>query len=319
MAIFLRAVILAVVFLAAAQASAQDKILRIVVAYPPGASSDIITRLIADKMRVALGQPVIVDNKPGAGGIVGTEAVKNAAPDGGTILFTPLAPMVAFPHSYAKLRYDPFNDFEPIAHLTDFQLAFGVGAQVPARTLAGYVALVKTDPGYSNYASAAAGSLPHFFGVMFGQAAGIELTHIPYKGTAPVLTALAGGEIAAAMTVLSDLDSLVQGGKARLLAVSGAKRAPSAPDVPTFGESGYAIEGNAWYALFAPAKTPAATIVRYAQAAIDAVKSPDLNQRLVGMGLEPTAYGPVELAAILRRDYDKWGPVIRASGFRPEQ
>jgi tripartite-type tricarboxylate transporter receptor subunit TctC len=154
---------------------------------------------------------------------------------------------------------------------------------------------------------------------MFAKASGLEMTHVPYKGTAPALQALAAGEVKAAVFVLADALILVRSGKARLLAVAGAKRASLAPDVPTFKELGYPLEASAWYALFAPAGTPKALIDRYAQAAIDAVRSPDLKERLENLGLEPTGLPPAELARILRADYDKWGPVIRASGFKPNQ
>jgi len=311
---------LVVALVLALPAHAQERTLKFVLGYPPGASSDILTRLLADKMRAALGMNTVVENKPGAGGIVATELIKNTAPDGGTILLSPLAPMVAFPHSHgAAIRYDPFKDFEPIAHVSSFQLALLVNSELPAKTVAEYVALVKKDPKAGDYASAAAGSLPHYLGVMFAKAAGLQMTHIPYKGTAPALQALAGGEVKAAMFVLADGLTLVRSGKARLLAVSGAQRASMAPGVPTFKELGYDLEARPWYALFAPAHTPKEIIDRYAKAAIDAVHSPDVKQRLEQMGLEPTGYGPAELARILREDYDKWGPVIKASGFRPTQ
>ncbi len=301
-------------------AAAQDKTLRIVLGYPPGASSDTLTRLLADRMRPLLGQTVVVENKTGAGGIIGNETVKAAPPDGSTILLTPVATMAAFPHSHgASLRYDPFKDFEPIAHLTNFQLSLLVNAELPAKNVAEYVALVKKDPKMGDYASAAAGSLPHYFGVLFAKSAGIDMTHIAYKGTAPALQALAGGEIKAAMFVLSDALTLVRSGKARVLAVAGSQRSSLAPDVPTFKELGHNIEGNGWYALFAPAKTPRDIVDRYAKAAIEAIRAPDMKQRLEQMGLEPTGLGPAELAAILKTDYDKWGPVIRASGFKPTQ
>jgi len=300
-------------------AAAQEP-LRIVLGYPAGASSDILTRLLAEEMRKSLGRPVIVENKPGAGGIVGNEAVKAAAKDGNTILLTPTATMAIFPHSFgANLRYDPFNDFAPVAHVSSFQLGLGVGAGVPARTLAEYVALVKREPKAGYYASAAAGSIPHFLGVMFAKAAGIDMIHVPYKGTAPALQALTAGEISAISTVVADIGNLVKGGKARLLATAGAKRSPQFPDVPTFRESGYDIEGESWYALFAPAGTPKAAIDRISAAAVSAVHEPALRQKLEGIGLEPTGLGPAELAAILKADYDKWGPVIRASGFKPSQ
>lgn len=316
----LRFAALIVALALALPAAAQDKTLRIVLGYPPGASSDILTRLLADRMRTLLGQNVIVENKPGAGGIVGNETVKAAAPDGTTLLLTPVATMAAFPHSHgAALRYDPFRDFEPVAHLSNFQLSLLINAELPAKTVADYIALVKKDPKLGDYASAAAGSLPHYFGVLFARSAGLEMTHVPYKGTAPALQALAGGEVKAAMFVLADALTLVRSGKARVLAVSGARRSDLAPEVPTFRELGFNIEGNGWYALFAPAGTPKAVIERTAKAAIEAIRAPEMKSRLEQMGLEPTGLGPAELAAILRADYDKWGPVIRASGFKPTQ
>jgi tripartite-type tricarboxylate transporter receptor subunit TctC len=316
----MRTLVLIASLLIALPAAAQDKPLKFVLGYPPGASSDILTRLLADKMQASLGVPTIVENKTGAGGMVGTEAVKNAAPDGATLLMTPLAPVVAFPHSHGALvRYNPFKDFEPVAHLCDFQLALAINVDVPAKTLAEYVALVKKDPKFGDYASAAAGSLPHYLGVMFAKDARLEMTHIPFRGTAPALQALVGGEVKAAVFVLSDALTAVRSGKARLLAQAGAKRSAAAPDIPTFKELGYNLEASAWYALFAPAGTPKDLVDRYAKAAIEAVNAPDMKQRLEQMGLEPTGYGPAELARILRTDYDKWGPVIKASGFKPTQ
>ena len=306
--------------LAAQPAAAQEGVVRIVLGYPAGATSDILSRLLAEHMRGSIGRPVIVENKPGAGGQIANEVVKAASPDGATLLMTPVATMAIFPHSFAgKLRYDPLKDFAPVAHLSNFQLGFGVGAAVPAKTLAEYVALVKKDRKYGFYGSAAPGSLPHFFGVMFARAAGIELTHVPYKGTAPVMQAIAGGEISAISTVAADIGTLVKSGKARLLAVSGEKRAAAFPDVPTFKESGYDLVALPWYALFAPAGTPHAIIDKYSAAAIAAVHDPAMRHKLEDMGLEPTGLGPAELGRILKADYEKWGPVIRASGFKPGQ
>ena len=302
----------------AVPARAEDRPLRIVLGYPAGASSDTITRLIADKMRVSLDRPVVVENKPGANGIVANLAVKTAAPDGNTLLMTPLANMVAFPHSYTKLDYDPFKDYVPVAHVAAFQIAFGVGADVPAKTLVEYVALAKKGGRYANFASAAVGSLPHFFGLLFAKTAGLDLTHVPYKGTAQVLQALIAGEIPAAVLPIADLGTLAQSGKARILATAGAKRAPQYPDIPTFKESGYDIEGAAWYALFAPAGTPKDIVDKIAAAAIDAVRQPDLRQKIEPLGLEATGYGPDELAKIMKADDAKWGPVIRASGFKAD-
>ena len=296
----------------------EDEPLHIVLGFPPGASSDTVTRLIAEKMRMSLGRPVVVENKPGAGGIVANLAVKAAAPDGNTLLMTPLATMVAYPYSYSKLDYDPFKDYVPVAHVAAFQLALGVGPDVPAKTLADYVALVKKGGTYANFASAAVGSLPHFFGILFARTAGIQLTHVPYKGTANVLQALLSGEIPAAIVPISDMGTLAQSGKGRILATSGAKRSPQYPDVPTFKESGYDIEGSAWYALFAPAGTPKDVVDGWRRRRRRLSRQPDVKQRIGPLGLEATGLGPAELAAIMKADSDKWGPVIRASGFKAD-
>jgi len=302
----------------AGAAHADEPPLRLVLGFPPGASSDTLTRLVADKMRISLGRTVVVENKPGAVGIVANLAVKSAPPDGNTLLMTPLAPMVAFPHSYSKLDYDPFKDYVPVAELCAFYLALGIGSAVPAKTLAEYAALVKTGGTYANFASAAAGSLPHFFGLMFAKAGGVQLTHVPYKGTANVMQAVMSGEIPAAVLTVADWGTLQQSGKGRMLAVSSGQRLAQYPDVPTFREGGYEIEGSAWYGLFAPAGTPPPIVDKLAAAAIEAVRQADVRQKLEPLGLQVTGRGPAEMGRILRADYDKWGPVIRASGFKAD-
>jgi len=313
-----RAVLAGTIAIAAAGTARAEEPLKLVLGFPPGASSDTLTRLIADKMRVSLGRTVVVENKPGAVGIVANLAVKSAPPDGNTLLMTPLAPMVAFPHSYSKLDYDPFKDYVPVAELCAFYLAMGVGSAVPAKTLAEYAALVRTGGTYANFASAAAGSLPHFFGLMFAKAAGVQLTHVPYKGTANVMQAMMSGEIPAAVLTVADWGTLQQSGKGRMLAVSSPQRLAQYPDVPTFKESGYAIEGSAWYGLFAPAGTPQPIVDKLAADAVDAVRQPDGRQKLEPLGLDVTGLGSTDMAKILRDDYDRWGPVIRASGFKAD-
>ena len=298
---------------------AQEGTIKILVGFPPGATSDTLTRIVAEHMARTLKQPVVVENKAGAGGRIANEQVKAAAPDGTTLLLTPVATMSIFPHSYAgQLRYDPFKDFAPVAHLSNFQVGLGVQAAVPAKTLAEYVAWVKADPARNGfYASAAAGSIPHFFGVMFAREAGITLTHVPYKGTAAAMQALAAGEVSAVSTVVSDIRPLVTAGKARLLAVAGEQRDPGFPEVPTFRQQGFDLVAQPWYGLFAPAGTPPATIDRLNKAAVAAVQDPAVHKRLVEMGLEPTGQGPAQLAAVMKADFERWGPPIKESGFKP--
>jgi len=299
-------------------AAAQDKTVRFLVGFAPGAGLDTMTRLVADKMRVSLGQPVVVENKPGAGGQIAMSALKDAPADGLTLVMTPLVTVVTAPHVFAKLPYDAFADFVPVAHAADFLFAFATGPSVPAAGLADYVALAKKGPKYSNYASAATGSLPHFFTLLFADTAGIRMNHIGYKGTSAALTDLLGGQISAFMGTVSDVATQHKAGKLRVLATSGARRARELPDIPTFRELGYAIEGAGWYAAYAPAKTPKATVDRLANAIIEAIRSPDVREKLEALGMEPTGLGPAQLADIHKADYNKWGPVIRASGFKPE-
>jgi tripartite-type tricarboxylate transporter receptor subunit TctC len=304
--------------LIATAASAQDRTTRIIVGFPAGAGLDTMTRLVADKLRGFLGHPVVVENRPGAAGQIAMAAVKNAAPDGLTLVMTPLVTVVTAPHIYPKLPYDAFADFAPVAHTADFLFAFATGPNVPAKNLAEFVALVKKDPKYGNYASAATGSLPHFFSLLFAETAGIKMNHIGYKGTAPAMTDLMGGQISAFMGTVSDVAAQHKAGKLRILATSGTARARQAPDVPTFKELGHNIAGAGWYAAYAPAKTPKEVVDRIAVGIIAAIKSPDVRDKLEALGMEPTGLGPAELADIHKADFNKWGPVIKASGFKPE-
>ncbi|HVL57012.1 MAG TPA: Bug family tripartite tricarboxylate transporter substrate binding protein [Burkholderiaceae bacterium] len=315
----LRILLTALALSSSAAAGAQDKPVRILVGFPAGAGLDAMTRMVAEKMRESLGQPVIVENRPGAGGRIVMDALKNSPADGSVLVMTPLVTIVTAPHVYPDLRYDAFKDFAPVAHTANFLFAYAVGPQVKATTLKEFVAAAKGDPQLRNYASAAPGSLPHFFSILFAERAGLQMNHIGYRGTAPALTDLIGGQIASFMGTVSDLAAQHEAGRIRILATSGDKRAPQLPNVPTFKEQGYDIEGQGWYALYAPAGTPQATIDRLAKAAIAAVQAPDVRDKLVGLGMEPTGLGPQELAKIHRRDYERWGPVIKASGFKPTE
>jgi len=316
MTLTLRLLLCAAFAVAGGPAFAQDRTMKFLVGFPAGASLDTMTRLVADKMRISLGQPVVVENRPGAAGQIAMSAVKAAPPDGLTLVMTPLVTVVTAPH-VQELPYDAFADFAPVAHAADFLFAFGMGPATPAKDLREYVALVKQDARYANYASAATGSLPHFFSLLFAERAGLKMNHIGYKGTAQAMTDLLGGQIAAFMGTVSDVGPQHKAGKVRAVATSGAQRSRHLPEVPTFKELGYDIEGAGWYAAYAPAKTPKEVVDRLSMAIIDALKSPDVREKLDNLGMEPTGFGPAELARIHRADYDKWGPVIKASGFKP--
>lgn len=301
-------------------ARAQDTPVRILVGFPPGGSADLIARLAADKARDALGVPVIVENRPGAGGQIAAEALKNAAPDGKTLMASPVFVTVISPLTYKKLPFDPEKDFAAVSLAVNFQLALSAGPATPARTLAEYVAWVKGDPRRASFGVPAAGSLPHFFGLMLGRAIGVELAHVAYKGGAPLLNDLMGGQIPVGVDVLSEALPQHRAGKLRILASSGAKRSPIAPEVPTFAELGYPqIQGDGWFGFHAPAKTPPAAVERLAAALAGAIRSADVTERLLKLGFEPVGSTPEELARRMAEDRAKWAPIVKASGFSVDQ
>jgi tripartite-type tricarboxylate transporter receptor subunit TctC len=295
----------------------QEGPIRMLVGFPPGAGLDAMSRMVAEKMRASLGRNVLVENRPGAGGRIVMDVLKTSPADGSVLVMTPLVTVVTAPHVYPDLGYDAFKDFAPVAHAADFLFAYAANTQVPATSLKAFVEAARKDPALRNYASAAPGSLPHFFSILFAQRAGLEMNHIGYRGTAPALSDLMGGQIATFMGTVSDVVAHAQAGKLRVLATSGAKRAPQLPDVPTFKEEGYDIEGGGWYAAYAPAGTPKDVIDRLSKAITEAINAPDLREKLAGYGMEPTGLPAEELARIQRRDYERWGPVIKASGFKP--
>ena len=292
--------------------------LRLIVGFPPGATSDTMTRVIAEGMRATFDRPIIVENRPGGGGLAAALFVKAAAPDGNTLLMSPFGTMVQ-PHSIRAAAFNPLTDFAPVTQLSTFDIAFAIGPNVPANSLQDYVALVKKEPKRGDFASAAAGSLPHFFALMFARSAGIEMMHIPYKGTAPAITATLAGEVSLLSTTSADIGAQVKSGKLRALAVSSAKRSSALPDTPTLRELGYHIEGSAWYGLLAPARTPPEVIAKLNAALVAAIKSAAVAERLRALGVEPTGTTAPEFAAILKNDYERWGAVIRASGFRADE
>ncbi len=297
-------------------AAAQQGTLKFLVGFPAGASLDAMTRMVADKMQASLGQSVIVENRTGAAGQIAMGALKASPADGSVLVMTPLVTIVTAPH-IQELPYDPFKDFAPVAHTANFLFAFAMGPATPAKSLKEYIGLVKQDVKYANYASAATGSLPHFFSLLFAEKAGLKLNHIGYRGTAAAMTDLLGGQIAAFMGTVSDVGPQHKAGKIVAVATSGATRSKHLPDIPTFKELGYDIEGGGWYAAYAPAGTPAPVIDRLSKAIIAALNEPDVRERLDNYGMEPTGLPPAELARIHRRDYEQWGPVIKASGFKP--
>lgn len=307
--------LIAVIAMLATGVVAQEQAIRIIYPFAAGGAGDGLARLIADKMRAALNRPVIVENRTGAAGRPGVAAVKNAAPDGNTLLITPIAPMAVYQHVYRKLEFDPIKDFEPVSQIATFDMAVAIGPEVPATSLKELIAWVKADPSRGAFGSPGAGTLPHFFGLQVGKAAGIELRHVPYKGSAATLTDLAAGHVPMVFTAISDFVEMHKAKRIRILATSGAKRSPFVPDVPTFGELGFDIQGTSWYGAFAPAKTPREIVDRYSKIIAAGAQMPDVTKRFLAWGLQPTGTTAAEFAAIQKADSERWAPVVKASKF----
>jgi len=270
-------------------------------------------------MRGALGRPVVVENRTGGAGRIAVSAVKRSAPDGSTLLITPIAPMAVYQHVYKSLDYDPNNDFAAVSQLAAFDFGLAVGQQVPAHSLRELVAWVKADPARAVIGGPSTGDLPHFLGVLFGRAADVDLRHVAYRGSAAALPDLLAGNIPMLLTPISDLVQMHKSGRIRILASSGNERSQFAPDVPTFREGGYNIEGSGWYGAFAPAKTPTVTVARFSDIMAAAVHSPETKERLLAFGLRPTGTTAAQLAAIQKADSERWAPAVKASGFTPEE
>ncbi len=292
---------------------------KVLVGFAPGGGADIIARLFADKLREPWGTTVIVENRTGAGGRIAAEALKSAVPDGTTVMLAPIVVPVLASLIYTNLNYDPVKDFAPLSLVGFFQFGFAVGGSHPAKTMQEYVAWVKANPLQANFGSPAPGSLPHFFGAMIGRGMGVDMQHIAYKGGAPMLNDLVGGQIPAGIDTHIELLELDRSGKIRVLATSGASRSPLLPNVPTFKEAGFSgIEGSGWYAFYAPAKTPAAVVDALSRAIVAVTQMPDVKERLTKMGVEVQGSTPQQLAKLMADDTAKWAPVIKASGFKGE-
>jgi len=290
--------------------------IKIVAPYPAGGGTDVVARLIADKLKDSLGQTVIVENKPGASGRIGTEYAKAQPADGSTMLVVNPALFVVSPVVFSKLGYDPDADFAPVSLVTTYQFCVSVPASSPIKDVKGLIEWIKKNPNQANYGSPAAGSLPHFFGLMIGKAAGVEMVHTSYNGSAPLVTALIGGQIPIGVDSY-DVQSSYHPDKIRILATAGTSR--KRPDVPTFIELGYKdIEGVGWNGIVVPAKTPKPVIKKLSDAIVKAVKMPDVVEKIQGLGSDAAGTTPEEFADILKKDRERWVPIIRASGFKAE-
>jgi tripartite-type tricarboxylate transporter receptor subunit TctC len=294
--------------------------LHIIVGFPAGGGTDVIARILADRLRVPFASSVIVENKPGAAARVSVDYVKNAEPDGSVMLFTPDFPITLYPHSFRALSYDPLRDLAAVAPAAKSMLTYNVGPAVPASvtSLADFVQWCKANPGSANYATTAAGGTPHFVGVMLANAAGIAMTPVHYRGGAPALQDLLGGHVPAGVNPISETLSFAKSGTLRILAVTGARRSPFLPDVPTMREQGYDVVVEGWLGAFVPARTPPETVRALGAAINEAARSPDMAENLARFGNEPAFQTPEEFAATVRADLARWGPVVKASGFVAE-
>ena len=300
-------------------AQAQDKPpIRILVGFPPGGSADIVARLLADKLRVSLGQNVIVDNKPGAAGRVALGEVKRAAPDGQTLILAPSGALVILPWLYKNLGYDPAQDFTPVARACTFDFAITAGPAAPQGDMKALLAWMKDNPGKANYATSGAGTVPHFTGVLLSQAAGVAMTHVPYKGGAPAMNDLMGGQVPLMVDTASETIEQHRAGKLRIVAVTGEARSKSLPDVPTLKEVGINVSADAFFGLYGPPGMPADVTARISRAMSDALRQPDVQERIFVLGLVPAYGNGDELAQTQAAHTKRWEGPIKASGFTVE-
>jgi tripartite-type tricarboxylate transporter receptor subunit TctC len=301
-----------------AQALAAGPI-RILVGFGAGGGTDVAARLIAAELRSSLGQTVVVENRPGAGGRIAAEGMKSAPSDGSVLMLAPMVVPVLAPLVFRQLGYDPGKDLAPVAQVATFQFGFAVAPNHPATTASEFFAWAGAAPGRGYFGTVAPGGIPHFFGIMLGRATGVDMTHVAYSGIGTLATDVIGGQIPACVDGVSNLVELHRAGKIRIIATSGARRSPLLPSVPSFQEQGLpTIEGTSWLAMFAPARTPRAVIDRLSTAIGEAVRAPEVANRFVALGFEPTGSTPEQLAVIMAADTARWAPIVKASGFTAE-
>ena len=293
--------------------------IRMLVGFSAGGSADIVARVISDKLRERTGLAVIVDNKPGSGGVIATEAVTKMPPDGNAMVLAAMASTVMAKLTYTKLPYDPMTDLAPVSLVSTFQLALAITPSLLVDNMAKFVAWAKANPTLTSFGIPAPGGHSHFFGLMLGKALGIDMQAVPYKGSAPMIADLSSGQIHVGISALSDFYASYKAGKVRLLATSGKGRSLSAPELPTFAESGYPdLVGEGWLGLYAPAQTPLAITSALSMEISAILALPDVRERIITMGMEPRASTPAGLAEFDNTEFKRWQPIIAASGFKVE-
>jgi tripartite-type tricarboxylate transporter receptor subunit TctC len=303
-------------------AHAQDvypsKPLRLILPFPPGGGTDILGRLLAERLAANLGQPVVTENRGGAGGNVGAEAAARSAPDGYTIVL--VAPSLAIsPTLYAKLNYDPVKDFAPIGLVASVPNVMITHPSVPAQNLREFIALAKSRPGGMNFGSGGSGTSNHLAGELLNLAAGIKLVHVPYKGVNLAMNGVLAGEVQLAFIGIPVPAPHIKAGRLRALAVLARERSPILPEVPTAEEAGLAnFDVTTWYGILAPAGTPRPVITRLNAEFVKIMRSPEMKERLATLATDPLTSTPEEFAAYIQREIAKWGDVVRKAGLRAD-
>jgi tripartite-type tricarboxylate transporter receptor subunit TctC len=293
-----------------------EKPIRFIVPFPPGGGNDILARVIAPKMAEFLGQPVIVDNRAGAGGNIGADIAAKSAPDGYTIVIASNQ-VTMNPALYAKLPFDIEKDFEPIALAGSVPMVLVVHPSVAARSVSELIALAKANPGKLNYSTPGTGTPQHIAFEVFNHAAGINITHVPYKGTGPAIADLIGGQVQAAFGTMASIEQQVKAGKLRALAVATPKRSQAMRDVPTVAESGLpGYDVSLWYSILAPAGTPKEIVARISADIAKALALPEVRDKLVAQGFDVSYLNPEQMSELMRRDTARWGKSLREIGLK---
>ena len=310
--------LLCVAALAQAQ-SYPTKPIHLIVPFPPGGGNDTVARAIGQQISPELGQPVVIDNRPGAGGSVGAELAAKAAPDGYTLFLAGVGSHVVNPNLHKKLAYDPLKDFAPITLIASAPSVLVVNPKVPAQNIAEFTAYARAHPGVLNYASNGNGSAAQLAAAMYEHMAGVKMVHVPYKGIAPAMTDLMGGEVQLMFGTVVALVPHIQAGKLRALAVTGKKRSNLLPEIPTLRESGLPeYEAGSWYGIEAPAGTPRPIIEQLNAVIVKALRQPDVARRLATEGAEVVGSTPEEFGAHLKSELERVGKVVRAAGIQIE-
>ena len=306
--------------LTAASAHAQawpSKPIRYIVPFAPGGTTDILARTVGDKLAIALGQPVVIENKPGAGGGVGAEITAKSAPDGYTIMGGTISTHAINASLYKSLPYDPVRDFAPIVLIARVPNMLVVHPDIPAKNVSELIALLRANPGKYTFASAGNGTSQHLSGELFKSMAGAEMQHVPYKGSPPALQDVMGGQVSMTFDNITTAWPLARGGKLRALAVTTAKRSAIAPDVPTLAEAGLpGFEVGSWQGVFAPAGTPPDIVKRLNAEIVKILNTPDVRDKLAALGAEVVGNSPEEFATMVKAEVGKWADVVKKSGAR---